>query len=150
MPAKGNSSSENQPVTRKEFRQSMKKIDERFGKIDERFGKIDERFERIDERFERIDERFERIDERFGRIDERFDGMTGEFVKLTSYIDQKAKETLETSERHMGVLFEEMIHRLETSLEFATILPPKIENHEERLLKVEEEIPALRLAVQGK
>jgi len=37
---------------------------------------------------------------------------------LTNYIDKQAAETIETSKREMGVLFEELNHRLETSLEF--------------------------------
>lgn len=101
----------------------------------------------IDERFERIDERFEKIDQRFEKIDQRFDDMSQEFISLTSYIDKKSEENIEASKREMGVLFEEMIHRLETSLEFANELPPKIENHEARISRIEEEIPILQSAL---
>ena len=84
------------------------------------------------------------------KIDRRFDDVSQEFVSLTTYIDKKSAETIEASKREMGVLFEELIHRLEVSLEFATALPPKIENHEERILKIEEEIPILQSVIAGR
>lgn len=98
----------------------------------------------------KIDQRFEKIDRRFEKIDRRFDDMSREFVSLATYIDKKTTETIEASKRETGVLFEEMIHRLEASLEFATGLPPKMENHEERLSKIEEQIPILQSAIAGR
>lgn len=94
---------------------------------------------------DKIDQRFVGIDQRFVGIDQEFKSIAQQFAEVHRKIDETAKEL----QRHMGVLFEEMINRLETSLEFAGILPPKIEDHEKRVTKVEEEIPVLRFALSG-
>jgi len=73
--------------------------------------------------------RSEQIDRRFGQM-------------------QTEMRTLhEESKRFMGALYEQARHDLQASLEFATDLPLKIDDHERRIKHFEEEVPVIKAAV---
>jgi len=70
-------------LTREEFLEALKQINERFEamhkQMDKRFEKVDKRFEKVDKRFEMIDKKFEAL------IEEMHHGFDKNYVVLTSF-----------------------------------------------------------------
>ena len=87
-----------------------------------------------------IGHQFQKADQRFDQMDRKIDDRIGSLRTET-------QEGFRDLKRFMGITSEDLVHRLQTSLEFATTLPPKIDDHEERISKIEGEIPVIKAAV---
>lgn len=84
------------------------------GEINEKFDKVDERFKKVDEKFEKVDERFEKVDERFSQVLDNQDHILKRLDNLES------DNTMDMS-----------VHRRQGD---------KLENHEKRIVVVEEKV----------
>ena len=95
-------------VTKTEFKDFRDEVNNRFDKIDVQFEQIDARFDKIDSRFEQIDARFERIDGQFSEIDKKFVNWKDEIISTLK--DEFARQT--------GIILETFQHNLKASMEY--------------------------------
>ena len=93
-------------------------------------NKMDGKFETVDRRFEQVDKRFEQVDRKFEQVDKRFE-----------QVDEKFRKSLDNQDKILDSL-----ENLETDNTAGAMASrrrdDKLENHEGRIIVVEERLEA--------
>jgi hypothetical protein len=111
----------NKLVTKKEFHEKMRAIDERFDGVDKRFDDVDKKFWSVDKKFGNI---MKYIDNRFNEFEEKMYTKKDHEIFMI-WMDEAMKELRDCREER--VLSEQHILRLDD----------KTDNHEKRLCVLE-------------
>lgn len=98
-----------------------------------------------------------RVENRMGRFDKRMDGFDkrmDRFEKKTERgfvkVRLEMREGFDDAKRYMGILHEDLSHKIDLLLEGREPAIDKLENHESRILRIEERLPVLEAAVNRK
>lgn len=129
------------PLTKEYF-------DAKFSYFDKKFGSIDAKFKSIDKRFDRIETTFvtkKYLDEKLSAFVTK-DFFTKEIRNLRGSLHESLVTTLDNmkeyyqdeTERYIGALNEDADEKRKATEEKAKILDEKWNNHESRILKLED------------
>jgi chromosome segregation ATPase len=112
-----------------ENRQQFQRMDDRFERIDGQFQQIDGQFQQIDGRFQQIDGRFQRIDGQLQRIDGQLPQIDGQLQQIDdrfARMDRKIDEQHAETRHHMGVLVENLEHKIAALVEGFEFMNEKV------------------------
>lgn len=106
-------------VTKAEFVEFGREVNERFNEVNKRFNEIDGRFSEVDKRFSEIEGRFDEINGKFNAIDGRFDEINKKFDKSFTKLD-------------------EILGEIRANRDERILISHRISDHEDRIIDLEE------------
>src|SRR5689334_7517874 len=125
-------------ITKSDLNQLEGRIQVKFDKIDHKFKQIDTRFTQVDSRFDQLEStlqiNFAQINHKFIKLEEKLQSeIRTNSTEIRIELEKKIKEGDEETRRYMGILHEDMMHKLDLVLEGFKPLVKKNDSFEKRI-----------------